>query len=242
MPRSHNAKRISYKSEDEKEYDRLGFVVAHDHFLRPKTIARMHRIRRVAAILFAEGGLNGISLQDVARAGKIAPASMHYYFGKRERLLHDILVHHMQALDKIAELTWATFHERDMEEAWLYNLTLEFLRVLTSTERAGHRVLIHTLHTLPQLEFNDIDHRLFNIRRGFAMAMGPLAGLMIDDPQLQGLIRSYLAMVGHTAIWFPATETPLVAAPELEAHAHLLTRMANEGLRALRETTTQAAA
>ena len=236
MARRRNPhKRISYKTEDDKIWDAAGIPVAHEHVRRPNTLARMRRIRRTAAILFAEGGLAGISLADVARAAKIAPSSVQYYFGKRERLLQDVLVHHMDALAKVASVTTALHHDKGNPEAWLADLTLELLRTVTTWERAGHRVLIHTLHTLPKLEYDDIAYRVRGLRNAIAQPMALLGGLDWADERLDPLTQAYLAMLSHAAIWFPITDVPETDAPALEAHARLLTRMGLEGVRAMRE-------
>lgn len=239
MARRRNPhKRISYKTEDDKIWDAAGIPVAHEHQRRPNTLARMRRIRRTAAILFAEGGLAGISLQDVARAAKISPASMHYYFGKRERLLQDVLVHHMDALAKVANVTTALHHDKNNPEAWLADLTQELLRTVTTWERPGHRVLVHTLHTLPKLEYDDIAYRLRGLRglrNALAQPMALLGGLDWADERLDPLSQAYLAMLSQAAIWFPISEVPETDAPALETHARLLTRMGLEGVRAMRE-------
>ena len=50
----------SYLFGDERIWDAAGIPVAHDHIRRPKTLTRMRRIRRNAAILFGEGERDGI--------------------------------------------------------------------------------------------------------------------------------------------------------------------------------------
>lgn len=236
MARPHNPnKRISYKSEDEKIWDHAGIPVPHEYVRRPKTLARVNRIRRIAAILFAEGGLAGISMHDIGRAAKVAPTSIAYYYSNRERLLHDVLIHHMDALAKVANVTTALHHDKNNPEAWLADLTLELLRTVTTWERPGHRVLIHTLHTLPKLEYDDIAYRLRGLRIALAQPMALLGGLDWADERLDPLAHAYLAMLSQAAIWFPITESPATDAPALEAHARLLTRMGLEGVRAARE-------
>jgi AcrR family transcriptional regulator len=236
---SQRRRRISYLTEDEKIWGAAGVAVAHEHTRRPKTLARMRRIRRIAAILFSEGGLNGISLQDVAREAKVAPGSMQYYYSKRERLLHDVLLHHMQELMKVVEASFERHNEKNAPEAWLRDLTEGLLRAVTTAERPGHRVLVHTLHTLPDIERDDIEYRLRSIRFAITLPLSRIGGLDWSDERLEALGQAYLGMLSHAAVWFPqvkptATGDLDALPPELEAHASLLVAMGLAGLTTLR--------
>ena len=237
-PRNPN-KRILYsrfKSDDEKIWDQAGIPVPHDYIRRPKTLARIARIRRIAAILFAEGGLAGICMHDIGRAAKIAPTSIAYYYSTRERLLHDVLIHHTDALLKVVEANFILHHEKDDPDTWLFDLTHALLRSVTHLERPGHRVLIHALHTLPDIERDEITHRLRSVRHAITQPLARLGGVDWADERLEPISHAYLAMLSQASIWFPATESPDKDAPALEAHARLLVQMGLAGTLSVRNT------
>ncbi|MDG2308238.1 MAG: TetR/AcrR family transcriptional regulator [Candidatus Binatia bacterium] len=56
------------------------------------------RILNVAEELFAESGLEGVSLRAINAAAGLSPAALHYHFGTKEKLLEAILLRRMPAL------------------------------------------------------------------------------------------------------------------------------------------------
>jgi AcrR family transcriptional regulator len=63
------------------------------------TVEKRRRIRELAAMLFAEKGLHGMSMNALGRAARIPPASMIYHYGKREELLAEIVAEHLHSLN-----------------------------------------------------------------------------------------------------------------------------------------------
>lgn len=56
------------------------------------------RILDVAEELFAQSGLEGVSLRAINSAAGLSPAALHYHFGTKEKLLEAILLRRMPAL------------------------------------------------------------------------------------------------------------------------------------------------
>ena len=63
----------------------------------PESPTRSH-ILDVAEALFAEQGLDGVSLRRVNSTAGLNPAAVHYHFGSKQKLLEAILVRRMSSL------------------------------------------------------------------------------------------------------------------------------------------------
>jgi AcrR family transcriptional regulator len=56
-------------------------------------LSTRERLKRVAQRLFAEYGVDGVSTRDIVRAaGQKNVASLHYYFGTKERLIEELVI------------------------------------------------------------------------------------------------------------------------------------------------------
>ena len=51
------------------------------------------KILEVAELLFSEKGFDGTSIRDISKEAKINIAMVSYYFGSKERLLEDLIIH-----------------------------------------------------------------------------------------------------------------------------------------------------
>ncbi len=51
------------------------------------------KILAVAELLFSEKGFDGTSIRDISKEAKINIAMVSYYFGSKERLLEDLIIH-----------------------------------------------------------------------------------------------------------------------------------------------------
>lgn len=51
------------------------------------------KILEVAEVLFSEKGFDGTSIRDISKEAKINIAMVSYYFGSKERLLEDLIIH-----------------------------------------------------------------------------------------------------------------------------------------------------
>ena len=51
------------------------------------------KILEVAELLFSEKGFDGTSIRDISKEAKINIAMVSYYFGSKERLLEDMIIH-----------------------------------------------------------------------------------------------------------------------------------------------------
>jgi AcrR family transcriptional regulator len=216
---------------EEKDFQREGITVMHPYVPRLKTKLRMEKLRRVGATLFAEGGLAGISLQDVARAAKISPAIIHYYFGKRERMLHEILWHHTENMLRAANDVTKAQEKNGDPEAWLAALALALLELVTGKARVEQKVLLHTLNTLAVDDNESILYRLGLLR--FAATEPMLAAapaLAGREAALTALGQAFISMVGDAALWWP--EKPDM---ELAGYARMVARMLMEAVRTMRE-------
>lgn len=58
------------------------------------------RLVETAEQLFAESGLDGVSLRQVAAAAGVNSAAVHYHFGSRERLVEAVLVRRLEGVQK----------------------------------------------------------------------------------------------------------------------------------------------
>ncbi len=82
------------------------------------------RILDTAEELFAENGVEAVSLRTINSAAGVSPGVLHYHFGSREVLVHELINRHMQQL-------WAT--------------RAEMLAPLMAEERPCLRSIMHSL-------------------------------------------------------------------------------------------------
>ncbi len=98
--------------------------------------------------LFAERGVDGVSLRTINAAAGVSPGVLHYHFGSREVLVHELINRHMEKL---------------MEQR------ARLLQPLTQQEQPLVRDIIHSLvHPLAQLALQGSD-----IAAGQTQAAGP---------------------------------------------------------------------
>ena len=82
MPYRERYNRRIPLTEDEVAAHALGIQIPRKYRPSLKTEAFVRHIRRIATELFAEAGLNGVSLADVSRATQLGPTHLQYYFGR----------------------------------------------------------------------------------------------------------------------------------------------------------------
>lgn len=216
--------------EEERTAFQHGLPVPRKYKPRPETNALIQRIRRMAAEMFAERGLHGVSLTDVGRAADLGPTLLQYYFRRREFLLHDILWEHTEALLKTANEAIARNQEAGDGAAWTHDLILSLLRDVTGLERDGHRVLWHAAHVLPGALRDRMAQRIVYLRIALAQPLAVAAGLEWTDARLDPVAEALRGMIAEAAL-----RSPPLGGAELEAHARLLTAMVLEGVRVVQE-------
>jgi AcrR family transcriptional regulator len=166
----------------------------------------------------------------VGRAARLGPTHLQYYFARREFLLYDILWEHTEALLKTANETAARHQDKNDGAAWTHDLILSLLRDVTGLERNGHRVLWHTAHVLPGGLRDRMAQRILYLRVALAQPLAVAAGVDWTDARLDPVAQALRAMIAEAALQDPPPDAAAV-----EAHAGLLTAMALEGLRVVKE-------
>jgi len=228
------------RSEEERAAHALGFSTPRTYTPRQQTEVLLKRIREVATDLYAERGLNGVSLADVSREVRLGPTHLQYYFGKREHLLYDILFDHSERLLGTANAA-ALPHRGATDEgdgnaadgtagraepgvAWARAMVAALLGDIAGKERNAHRVLRNTLHVLPRLQRDALEQRLGYLRYALSEPLCVAMGLPVTESRLDEVARLALAMIGDIAAWDP---TPDAAA--LDRLAGTITGMALHG-------------
>ena len=171
--------------------------------------ARKAQIREAAAGLFADRGLDGASLADVAGMVGMAPASLGYYYRNRNELIFDVLHAHAAAIEEALEAADPVpgLHEADLRRsvpplARLEGLALALLDALAA-RAAAQRVLLAALHTLPEASEETLRHLfrglIWRIERVLLLAVPRLGR---RRALLFPLAASFTAMAAHYVLWF----------------------------------------
>ena len=164
-----------------------------------------------------------------ARVAKISPAVIHYYFGKRERMLRDILWHHTEAMLGAANEVTKAHEKKSDPEAWLAALALVLLEFVTGKARAEQKVLLHTLNTLAVDDNESILYRLGLLRFAATLPMVEAAPALAGrEAVLMPLGQAFLSLVGDAALWWPE-------GGDHAGYARMVARMMMEAVQMARE-------
>lgn len=122
--------------------------------MRPETEQKRNRIRDVAAMLFAEQGLSGMSMTAIARVVHLAPRSMAYFYTRREELLADIVDEHLRTV--LQAICAAHDAAATAEPAVrLERMLMEYLHEVRRDPHA-HHVFVHALSALTERDRNAV--------------------------------------------------------------------------------------
>ncbi len=175
----------------------------------PDIEARKAAMRAAGARLFAQRGLAGASLADIAASLGLATTTCSYYYRTRDELIYAILHDHVMALHDALDAADPLPHWSEDEPvqvspplARLEALALALLQALASGE-AAQRVLLAALHTLPVMS----ERTLRDLFRGVLWRIERV--LLLAVPRLSRrrallfpLAASFVAMAAHYVLWF----------------------------------------
>jgi len=160
----------------------------------PESTTRNH-ILDVAEALFAEQGLDGVSLRRVNSTAGLNPAAVHYHFGSKQKLLEAILVRRMAGLMERRALLLARIEAGDWpaDLAHLARALVDPLaELLVEAPREGRLYL----RLLAQIYLSGVDTVRGLIQTEFAAGMARWFELVCqanpDVPRAQMALRTEL--------------------------------------------------
>ena len=140
------------------------------------------RLLDQAELLFAEHGLNGVSLRAINAAADLSPAALHYHFGSKRALVEALLERHMSLLmEQRRQLLDAleTSAQPPSARSVLDALVRPLAELLAREGEAGHRYL----RLLSRLQADgDLDERfVLEHYRGGVDRLEPLLQRALPD-------------------------------------------------------------
>ena len=154
------------------------------------------RLLDQAELLFAEHGLNGVSLRAINAAADLSPAALHYHFGSKRALVEALLERHMSLLmEQRRQLLDAleTSAQPPSARSVLDALVRPLAELLAREGEAGHRYL----RLLSRLQADgDLDERfvLEHYRGGVDRLEPLLQRALLDLPPAVVRLRLALAI------------------------------------------------
>ncbi len=150
-----------------------------------------------AAILFAEKGFAGTSLNSIAQFCKTSKALIYHYYQSKEAMLFDMLYSHVNLLLDTARAILAQEIEPEQQ---LRQLLRSFMQIYVASH-AKHVVLLNDLHWLPELQqktIRDTERSVVKIFRDLVFQLRP----DLNEKTRTGLAMALLGSVNWTYIWF----------------------------------------
>ena len=190
----------------------------------PGVVAKKHRMKQVAARLFAERGLAAVGLNQVSQAANLPPGTAKYYYRNRDDMLTEILYDHVVVLtervgaahDATADVDAATrltalvraFHEgvqaaADAHRALLYSVTLlpaEAQRSVKGRYGALLEIFVETLRQVaPRVAPELVPTRLLPVleRLLSGVVFWGCADADAVDPQYPGMVTTLVMAAAY---------------------------------------------
>lgn len=197
---------------------------ADRYTMRPETEEKRNRIRDVAAMLFAEQGLSGMSMNAIARAVHLAPGAMAYFYGKREELLTDIIDEHLRAV--LQAVCAAHDAAATAEPAMrLERMVVEYLREVRRAPHA-HHAFVRALSALTERDRDVVMVRWSVIVQTLAGSLAEAVS-WLSERGAEFPVATVVLGAGEALCRFDPQHVV-----ELGAHAHCLTAMLLAGAQA----------
>jgi|ERR1700733_10332577 TetR/AcrR family transcriptional regulator len=150
-----------------------------------------------AAILFAEKGFAGTSINSIAQFCNTSKALIYHYYQSKEAMLFDMLHSHVNLLlDTAMEM----LHKEADSEKQLRQLLRSFMQIYVASH-AKHVVLLNDLHWLPEPQqkcIREIERSVVKIFRDLVFKLRP----DLNEKTRLGLAMALLGSVNWTYIWF----------------------------------------
>ncbi len=192
---------------------------------------RRAEMREAGARLFAERGLDGASIAEIAASLGLSATTCSYYYRTRNELIYAILHEHATALHEALEAADPLPAGGGPDPrggvpplARLEAMAVALLEALAARASA-QRVLLAALHTLPEVSADTLRDLLrgliWRVERVLLLAVPRLAR---RRALLFPLAASFTAMVAHHVLWF--RDDGRLARAE---YARLIARMAVAG-------------
>lgn len=193
-----------------KLFDRLATGADEMPRRPPADIERRRaEMREAGARLFAERGLDGASIAEVAASLGLSATTCSYYYRTRNELIYAILYDHATALHEALEATDPLPAADGLDPrgavpplARLEAMALALLQALAAREPA-QRVLLAALHTLPDASEDTLRALLrgliWRVERVLLLAVPRLAR---RRALLFPLAASFTAMAAQYVLWF----------------------------------------
>ena len=121
--------------------------------------------------LFARQGVDGVSLRAINAAAGVSPGVLHYHFGSREVLVHELISRHMQALmtkrEQLLEPLLAQAHPR--VDDIIRTLVAPLAELAVATDDAGPRYVrfIARLYSDRSPMLEEVSQRYLHIQRHY---------------------------------------------------------------------------
>ena len=159
-----------------------------------------------AAALYARHGYLGASISDLAVASGVSKSLLYHYFGSKEDILFEIMIDHVEALQRMAHEMLAVPADNPADR--LAQLTRGFLRAYVGASDR-HKVLVNDLDYLPadrRRQVVRVERELMDIVGDVLAAIGPHYGETRAERRASTML--YFGMINWTHTWYDV-EGPL---------------------------------
>jgi AcrR family transcriptional regulator len=167
---------------------------------RPATIERSREIREIAARYIAEQGLWRFSMLSLARHLNCLLPTLCYYYKKREELITDIVLRHVENLRARTGLAMDQA-EDDSPASELHAFAREYLLVALA-EQDFHRLMLHFGDLAGPKEGREFVERHESLREIVECRLTAHAPTLGGKPETaRALSRAVLDMLNGAATW-----------------------------------------